>query len=137
MSQPISRVPSACAVAIIPLALGSLLGSSTQPAFDPDQIIESLFELAPGGVYHAFPIARKAVSSYLAISPLPQSGGLLSVALVMGLRPPGVTWHLVLRSSDFPPPVTVCLKILNTRARQRLPGRLTCIIHEKGRLFKT
>ena len=124
-------------MATIPLDQQSLAGSSNQPALGSDQTIESLFDLAPGGVYHAFPIARKAVSSYLAISPLPQSGGLLSVAVVMGLRPPGVTWHLVLRSSDFPPPVTVCLKILNTRARQRLPGRLTCIIHEKGRLFKT
>lgn len=30
-------------------------------------------------------------------------GGLLSVALVVGLRPPGVTWHPALWSPDFPP----------------------------------
>jgi len=30
-----------------------------------------LFGLAPDGVYHAFSVTRKAVSSYLAISPLP------------------------------------------------------------------
>ena len=40
----------------------------------------------------------------------------LSVALSVGSRPPGVTWHLALWSPDFPP--CAC------RARQRLPGRL-------------
>src|ERR1700761_8166954 len=30
-------------------------------------------------------------------------GGLLSVALSVGSRPPGVTWHLIRRSPDFPP----------------------------------
>jgi len=30
-------------------------------------------------------------------------GGLLSVALSVGSRPPGVTWRLTLRSPDFPP----------------------------------
>ena len=33
-------------------------------------------------------------------------GGLLSVALSVGSRPPGVTWHLIRRSPDFPPPRT-------------------------------
>lgn len=31
-----------------------------------------------------------------------QAGGLLSVALAVGSRPPGVTWHLTLWSPDFP-----------------------------------
>ena len=31
-------------------------------------------------------------------------GGLFSVALSVGSRPPGVTWHLIRRSPDFPPP---------------------------------
>ncbi len=30
-------------------------------------------------------------------------GGLLSVALSVGSHPPGVTWHLIRRSPDFPP----------------------------------
>jgi hypothetical protein len=30
-------------------------------------------------------------------------GGLFSVALSVGSRPPGVTWHLIRRSPDFPP----------------------------------
>jgi hypothetical protein len=33
-------------------------------------------------------------------------GGLLSVALSVGSRPPGVTWHLIRRSPDFPPHFT-------------------------------
>ena len=47
------------------------------------------------------------VSSYLTVSPLPQqnicSGGLFSVALSLRSPPLGVTQHLALRSSDFPP----------------------------------
>ena len=43
-------------------------------------------------------------------------GGLLSVALSVGSRPPGVTWHLIRRSPDFPPPPLA--------REQRLPGRL-------------
>ena len=30
-------------------------------------------------------------------------GGILSVALSVGSRPPGITWHLALWSPDFPP----------------------------------
>jgi len=71
----------------------------------------SLFGLAPGGVYRAVSVARAAVRSYRTVSPLPASalvtrrslGGLLSVALSVGSRPPGVTWHLIRRSPDFPP----------------------------------
>ena len=48
----------------------------------------SLFSLAPGGVYPALPVTRQAVSSYLAISPLPVGfrpiGGVFSVALSPG-----------------------------------------------------
>ena len=42
-------------------------------------------------------------------------GGLLSVALSVGSRPPGVTWRLALWSPDFPP---------FSDGKQRLPGRL-------------
>ena len=67
-----------------------------------------LFGLPPGGVCRAGPVARAAVSSYLAVSPLPSpanrpSGGLFSVALSLSLRTVGVTHHLALRSPDFPP----------------------------------
>ncbi len=51
-------------------------------------------------------VASRAVRSYRTFSPLPGSnepGGLFSVALSMGSRPPGVTWRPVRRSPDFPP----------------------------------
>src|SRR3546814_7269050 len=44
--------------------------------------------------------------------------GLFSVALSVGSRRPGVTWHLALRSPDFPP-------LLKQR---RLSGQLPCAL---------
>jgi hypothetical protein len=70
-----------------------------------------LFGLAPDGVYHAFSVTRKAVSSYLAISPLPKapaSGGIFSVALSLGSPPVAVSDHPALRSPDFPPADKFC-----------------------------
>jgi hypothetical protein len=68
-------------------------------------------------------VATGAVRSYRTLSPLPaftcdreDLGGLLSVALSVGSRPPGVTWHLIRRSPDFPPPPP--------KREQRLPSRL-------------
>ena len=53
-----------------------------------------LFGLASGGVYHAFDVTTKAVRSYRTLSPLPdKSGGLLSVALSVGSRPPAINRH--------------------------------------------
>ena len=57
-------------------------------------------------------VATDAVRSYRTLSPLPSTlgiatlgrlGGLLSAALSVGSRPPGITWRLVLWSPDFPP----------------------------------
>ena len=58
----------------------------------------SLHGLAPDGVYHARSVTSSAVRSYRTFSPLPAypfpaSGGLFSVALSLGLPPPGVTRH--------------------------------------------
>ena len=51
-------------------------------------------------------VARLAVRSYRTISPLPafrrRRRRYLSVALSVGSRRPGVTWHLALWSPDFP-----------------------------------
>ena len=69
----------------------------------------SLFGLAPEGVYRAAAVTGDAVRSYRTLSPLPVAGtssndigGLLSVALSVGSRRPGVTWPLALWSPDFP-----------------------------------
>ncbi len=35
---------------------------------------------------------------------LGRTGGIFSVALSVGSRPPGITWHPALWSPDFPPP---------------------------------
>jgi len=48
-------------------------------------------------------VTSRAVRSYRTLSPLPaEAGGLLSAALSVGSRRPGVTWHLALWSPDFP-----------------------------------
>jgi len=51
-------------------------------------------------------VATSAVRSYRTVSPLPGPkavGGLFSVALSVGSRRPGITWHPALWSPDFPP----------------------------------
>ena len=58
----------------------------------------SLHGFAPDGVYHARSVTSSAVRSYRTFSPLPAypflaSGGFFSVALSLGLPPPGVTRH--------------------------------------------
>lgn len=95
----------------IPLALRLLAGSSCQPGHlgaklpcgDFTSRATSLFGVAPGGACLASPVASPAVGSYPTVSPLPcnacariccqMQGGLFSVALSLGLPPPGVTRH--------------------------------------------
>lgn len=60
-----------------------------------------LLGLAPHGVYPAFDVTTEAVSSYLAISPLPlseiisESGGIVSAALSIGS--PGISAVVAVR----------------------------------------
>jgi hypothetical protein len=73
-----------------------------------------LFGLAPGGVCRAAGVAAGAVRSYRTVSPLPRQntthrGGLFSVALSLGSRPPDVIRHRLsmepgLSSPANPPP---------------------------------
>jgi len=69
-----------------------------------------------------------AVRSYRTLSPLPVPrtaiGGLLSAALSVGSRPPGVTWHPALWSPDFPPLHTRCHLRRQWEAQRRLSGQL-------------
>jgi len=74
LSKPVSRV---LYLMIIYLGLVLLRGSSHLRGSAGLPLI--LFHgVAPGGVYRAFPVARKPVSSYLTFPPLPSSteGGL-------------------------------------------------------------
>src|SRR5262249_61579688 len=64
--------------------------------------------LAPGGVCRAVACYHRRVAlfphRFTLAGPVRDFGGLLSVALSVGSRPPGVTWHPIRRSPDFPPP---------------------------------
>lgn len=102
-SRPVSRVLS---WATIPLGASSPIRSSNLPGPDAGNVVGSLFGLAPGGVcragllpgsrcaltapFHPCHASRRTVRRYL------------SVALSVGSRRPGVTWHRALWSPDFP-----------------------------------
>jgi len=66
-----------------------------------------LFGLAPGGVYRAAacyqPRGALLPHHFTLTRTVAGSGGIFSVALSVGSRPPGITWHPVRRSPDFPP----------------------------------
>ena len=67
-SRPVSRVLSWTA---IPLGCTSPCTSSNLPGNHAGRMIVPLFGLAPGGVFPATSVARRAVRSYRTISPLP------------------------------------------------------------------
>src|SRR5690242_11210278 len=104
----ISRVLSWAA---IPLGGASPRRSSSLPGSGADHTSRvspraPLFGLAPSGVFRAadgYP-PRGALLPHLftLAGALRRLGGLFSVALSVGSRPPGVTWHPVLWSPDFP-----------------------------------
>ncbi len=71
----------------------------------------SLFGLAPRGVYQAVECCHRRGAllphrfTLTGCCSFQNSnlGGLFSVALSVGSRPPGVTWHVIRGSPDFPP----------------------------------
>src|SRR5690606_31274908 len=102
-SRPVSRVLS---WATIPLGASSPIRSSNLPGPDAGNVMGSLFGLAPGGVCRAglLPGSRCALTA--PFHPCHASRRIvrryLSVALSVGSRRPGVTWHRALWSPDFP-----------------------------------
>ena len=66
------------------------------------------------------PPARCALTA--PFHPYLRGGGIFSVALSVGSRPPGVTWHPALWSPDFPPPRP---SAKSTTTKQRLSGQLS------------
>jgi len=100
-SRPVSRVLS---WAIIHLGLLSPASSSNLPEDIAGRDIVFLFGLAPGGVYHAtscYQLRGALLPHHFTLTC--KAGGIFSVALSVGSRPPGVTWHPALWSPDFPP----------------------------------
>jgi hypothetical protein len=69
-----------------------------------------LFGLAPGGVYPAAACCHRRGAllphHFNLTARTSGVGGIFSVALSVGSRPPGVTWHPALWSPDFPPPAS-------------------------------
>jgi hypothetical protein len=124
-SWPISRVLSKTIIhlgCVSPRTSSDLPGSTCGPHVRYRS--EDLHRLPPYLVLlqagFAMPpsVTTGAVRSYRTISPLPdctcaQPGGLFSVALSVGSRPPGVTWRLALGARTF---LHACA--------QRLPGQL-------------
>ncbi len=101
-SQPVSRVLSR---AIIHLRPASPRTCSGLPESGASRTMGFLFGLAPGGVYLATDCyqPRGALLPHHFTLTRRLSGGMLSVALAVGSRPPGVTWRPALWSPDFPP----------------------------------
>jgi len=99
---------SAFAAVTIRLGLQSLTGSSNLPASLREQRnVEAYLVLLRVEFTLLRTVTRRTVRSYRTLSPLPDPfraiGGFLSAALVVGSRPPGVTWHPALWSPDVPP----------------------------------
>src|ERR1700759_148348 len=119
-------------VTAIPLGQCSHIASSNLPgrralhrsrgfiAFAIVPRVPSLFDLAPGGVCHAVSVAGNAVRSYRTFSPLlAEAGGSFSVALSLGLPPPGVIRHRMSMEPGLSSPAAF------RRLRERPSGRLT------------
>src|SRR6266446_2042904 len=95
------------------------------PAFAGRGSAPSLFGLAPGGVCRAAGVAAGAVRSYRTVSPLPRRyatcrGGLFSVALSLGSRPPDVIRHRTSMEPGLSSPAT--FRCSPERPSSRLTG---------------
>src|SRR5215467_6827318 len=135
-SRPVSRVLSR---AIIPLGStspwtssglpGSARGSALPPHARGKARAESRFPIWPCSRWGlpCRPCCHRRGAllphRFTLAGPRRDLGGLLSVALSVGSRPPGVTWHPIRRSPDFPPSPATALA--GGGAEQRLPGRLS------------
>ena len=123
--KPGSVTAAYTAATVIHLGLPSPKASSDLPESGADHTVGFLFGLAPGGVY----LAAECCHLRGALLPHPFTltcshtrcalGGLLSAALSVSSRSPGVTWHPVLWSPDFP-----LAHHAEHATHQRLPGQL-------------
>jgi len=123
-SRSVSRVLS---WTVIHLGRFSQIASSNLPDSSAGNALESYLVLLRVGFTLPRTVASRAVRSYRTFSPLPALQGrlrrLFSVALSVGSRLPGVTWHLALWSPDFPPPPLA--DNFSCKSQQRLSDRLS------------
>ena len=102
-SRSVSRVLSRT---VIPLRQPSLTASSNLPGPSAGHARGSLFGLAPSGVYLAtdcYQPCGALLPHLFTLTGTEALRRLFSVALSVGSRLPGVTWHFALWSPDFPP----------------------------------
>lgn len=102
-SRSVSRVLSRT---VIPLRQPSLTASSNLPGSSAGHANGSLFGLAPSGVYLATDCCQPCgalLPHLFTLTGTEVLRRLFSVALSVGSRLPGVTWHFALWSPDFPP----------------------------------
>jgi len=124
-SWPISRVLS---WTVIHLGQQSLTGSSSLPGFSTGRTMWTPIWPCSGWslpCHGLLPAARCALTApfHPYLIPLARAiGGLLSVALSVGSRLPGITWHFALWSPDFPPLHLSPPK--RTAMKRRLSGQL-------------
>jgi len=103
LSRPISRVLS---WTIIHLGYTSPCTSSSLPESSASHTSGFLFGLAPSGVCHAMECCHPCgalLPHHFTLTWSRRARRYLSVALSVGSRLPGVTWHSALWSPDFPP----------------------------------
>jgi len=128
VSQPISRVLSWTA---IHLGQMSPPASSNLPVSDAGHVIgKPIWSCSERGLpCHRCYQRRGALLPHpftLTCFRTRTIGGLLSAALSVGFRPPGVTWHSTLWSPDFPlcNTLRIC-KQKSEKSAQRLSSQLT------------
>jgi hypothetical protein len=131
-SRPISRVLSRAIIHLryaSPRTSSDLPGSTCGPHARPHPRMKPpapLFGLAPGGVCRAAECCHRRGAllphHFTLTAPLQGVGGLLSVALSVGSRPPGVTWRRALGARTF---LHACAQRLPGRLRRRWWGRST------------
>ena len=136
-SQPVSRVLSRT---VIHLRWPSLTTSSNLPGSSAGHANGSLFGLAPSGVCLAtdcYQPCGALLPHLFTLTGAEALRRLFSVALSVGSRLPGVTWHFALWSPDFPPSLLAGTKRdsdcpIDSPAA-RVPSRAPCCKRNAGR----
>ena len=120
-SRSVSRVLSRT---VIPLRRPSLDVFSNLPGSNAGRANGTLFGLAPSGVCLAMDCYQPCgalLPHLFTLTGTEVLRRLFSVALSVGSRLPGVTWHSALWSPDFPPPAAHTTKSCGTKTGSDCP----------------